>query len=245
MALVAIAALNVAACSTTTPTVRGEGFVINDPFEATNRAVFAFNDGVDDMYIHPIVEGYRTAVPRPARTGISNVLNNLKSPMIIINELLQGDMAGAKNAAVRLSVNTFVGVGGIFDVAASEGIPYESEDFGQTLAVWGVGNGPYVVLPFLGPSSLRDYSGYAVDTVVDPVGWYLSTHDKDSLRTIKFAAGYLQLRDSFKDALVDLKATSFDYYAAVRSSYYQTRAVLIRDQAIDVDSAPTIPDYDE
>lgn len=219
----------------------GDVVEISDPFESSNRRVFAFNNAVDDAVIHPVVKGYRAAVPKPARTGFSNFLRNLKSPVTFANQLLQGDVDGAGDVVVRTAVNTLIGVGGIFDIAGREGIEYEQEDFGQTLGVWGVGHGPYLVVPVLGPSSLRDYAGYAVDSLADPLRWYLFNTDQEWLYYTKVGADYLVLRESLLDVLADLEHSSIDYYAAVRSTYYQRREAMVRDE----NSAVAIPDYDD
>jgi phospholipid-binding lipoprotein MlaA len=222
--LLALTCATLVGCSTTT----AENGV-SDPFEGTNRAVFAFNDAVDDTLIHPIAKSYRAAVPTPARTGVRNFLRNLKSPVILANQLLQGDIKGAGDVVLRAVVNSTVGVGGLFDVAETGGLKYEQEDFGQTLAVWGVGHGPYLVVPVLGPSSVRDYAGYFVDGYADPLRWYLHNTDEEGWYYAKMGADYLDLRESLVDVLADLEASSIDYYAAVRSTYYQRRDALARD----------------
>ena len=158
-------------------------YEISDPFESTNRAVFEFNHVINQAVIHPAVEGYRFVVPDPAREGVSNFLVHLKSPVRFANQLLQGDLEGAGNEALRTVVNTFVGVGGIFDVAGYEGYEY---DFGQTLAVWGVPHGPYLVVPLIGPSSARDYVGYAVDSFADPLRLYLVNTDRAPVFWLRF-----------------------------------------------------------
>ena len=223
------AGLMLAACSTTSE--GGDAGQISDPFEGTNRAVFAFNNAVDDAIIHPVVKGYRTVVPKPGRTGLRNFLRNLKSPVTFTNQVLQGDVKGAGDVAVRTTVNTLLGFGGLIDIAGHEGIEYEQEDFGQTLGVWGVGHGPYIVVPFLGPSSLRDYSGYFVDMLADPLRWYLHNIDEEGWYYAKLGADYLDLRESLIDVLKDLESSSIDYYAAVRSTYAQRRDALVRDQS--------------
>jgi phospholipid-binding lipoprotein MlaA len=184
-------------------------------------------------------------VPRPARTGVKNVLRNLKSPVRFTNQLLQGDVSGAGNELFRTVVNTFVGAGGLFDVAAYEGYAYEHEDFGQTLGVWGVPNGAYVVVPFLGPSSMRDYAGYAVDTFADPLNMYLRNTNQDEWLYARLGAEYFTVRDGLYDVLNDLEASSIDYYAAIRSTYYQNREALIRDRGTSAMSTPAIPDFDD
>lgn len=245
--LAACAGFLLAGCSTIGEGHQANGSLeIHDPFESTNRAVFAFNDVVSDAVVHPVVKGYRAVVPKPARSGVRNFLRNLKSPVILANQLLQGDVDGAENAFVRGVVNTLVGLGGLFDVASKEGIKYEQEDFGQTLGVWGVDHGPYLVVPFIGPSSLRDYTGYAVDSFADPLRWYLHNVDHDGLYYAKLGADYLDLRESLMDVLEDLEASSIDYYAAIRSTYYQRRDALVKDQASDVSQSPIdSPEYNE
>jgi len=218
---------------------------ISDPFEASNRMVFAFNKGVDDVVVNPIIKVYRAVAPSPARAGIKNVLRNLKSPVRFGNQLLQGDLGGAGNEFVRTSINSLLGIGGIFDLAGYEGLEYEQEDFGQTLGVWGIGHGPYVVVPFIGPSSFRDYIGYAVDSFADPLRWYLHNIDEEGWYYAKLGADYLVLRDDLMDILEDLDASSIDYYAATRSTYYQSRAALVNDEAGSVAAAPQIPDFDD
>ncbi len=239
-----LASFVLASCSSTSehPVMAGD-IIISDPLEENNRRVFAFNSAVDKAVIHPVVKGYRTVVPKPARSGLTNFLRNLKSPITFANQVLQGDVEGATNVVLRAVVNTLVGVGGLFDVAGYEGIEYEPEDFGQTLAVWGVDHGPYLVVPFLGPSSMRDYAGYAVDSFADPVRWYLHNIEKESLYYAKAGADYLDLRHSFMDVLEDLEASSIDYYAAVRATYYQRREALVNDE--DPSAAPAFPSYDD
>lgn len=230
------------ACSSGAP---DSNYTVSDPFENTNRAVFSFNSAVDDAVIHPTLRGYRAIVPKPARSGLKNFLINLRSPVRFGNQLLQGDLPGAGNEFVRTSINTLLGVGGIFDIAGYEGLEFETEDFGQTLAVWGVGHGPYLVVPFLGPSSLRDYVGYAVDSFGDPLGLYLRNIDQDGWFYGRLAADYMMLRDDLMDILEDLEFSSIDYYAATRSTYYQGRDALVRDQSGGLSSGPAIPDFDD
>jgi phospholipid-binding lipoprotein MlaA len=224
--LVATTSLVLGACSTTAE----QNGQMSDPFEGTNRTIFAFNKAVDHAVINPVVKGYRYVVPKPARTGVRNVLRNLKSPVTLANEVLQGDVDGAGKVILRAVVNTLVGAGGLFDVAGKEGYEYEQEDFGQTLGVWGVPHGPYLVLPLLGPSSTRDYAGYIVDSFADPLRWYLFNTDNEGWYYAKVGVEYLDLRESLMDVLNELERSSIDYYAAVRSTYYQRRDALVRDQ---------------
>ncbi len=226
--------------------IHESGIIIYDPMEEQNRKVMAFNQAVDSAIIHPIVKGYRVVVPQPARSGVRNFLRNLRSPITLANQLLQGDMAGARDALLRVTINTTVGIGGIFDVAGYEGIEYEPEDFGQTLAVWGVDHGPYMVVPFIGPSSMRDYSGYFADSMADPLRWYLFNQDQKLLYAGKFTADYMDIRDSLMDTLNEVEESSIDYYAAIRSIYYQNRQALINDQEGTAQtSIPAIPYYED
>jgi len=243
--------LSLSSCaSSDSANVVDSGNMIYDPFEEYNRAVTKFNYAVDHTVIYPVLEGYRTITPKPARNSIQNVMKNLRSPINLINQLLQGDLAGAHDVVVRAVVNSTIGIGGIFDVAGYEGIPYESEDFGQTLAVWGVGNGPYIVLPFFGASNLRDYTGLLADSAMDPLNWYLYNTDKEDLSYALAGTNYLLLRDSLYDSMKDMESSSFDYYAAIRSAYYQYRKSAILDTTSwsnqeRFEELPDIPDFDD
>lgn len=215
---------------------------IADPMEGFNRAVFSFNDAADQVLVRPIAQGYRAVVPQPARTGLRNFLRNLRAPVNLANEVLQGDMQGAGNVLTRTTVNTLLGFGGLIDIAAMEGLPYDQEDFGQTLAVWGVGHGGYMVIPVLGPSSLRDGTGLAVDMVLDPMNWYFYnvSPENEGWRYARAAADGLVKREELLDALDDLRRNSFDYYAAMRSAYVQRRAAQVQDLGA---GGAAIPDY--
>jgi phospholipid-binding lipoprotein MlaA len=215
--------------------------VISDPFESYNRAIFKFNDAFDQHIVLPVIKGYQAVVPKPARTGVHNALTNLKSPVTIANQILQGDFGGAGQASVRMIVNTLVGFGGLMDVAAAEGIKHEPEDFGQTLAVWGVGNGPYVVPPILPPTTLRDGTAALVDMYADPVGLWMRNTDRDGLAWGVRGASIVDARSELSQALADLRKNSIDYYATIRSAYYQRRAAEIGDAKRPVDA--DIPNY--
>ena len=202
-----------------------------DPFEPYNRAVFAFNNGVDYVLLDPLTEAYRFVVPDVFRLAISNFLTHIKAPVYLANELLQGDLDGAGLVTKRFVLNSFTGFGGIVDTASWEGMTYEPEDFGQTLAVWGVGSGPYMVLPLFGPSTTRDGFGLLGDMVLDPINWYTwdSVHENTDIDTIRTAATIMTTKDQFLDLQNDLKRNSLDYYAATRSVWLQRRQSLIND----------------
>jgi phospholipid-binding lipoprotein MlaA len=193
--------------------------------------------------LEPVAKGYRKATPEAGRIVVRNFLRNLNSPTIIGNELLQGDLKGAGNATARVVINTLAGFGGILDLAEQGGIEYQPEDFGQTLAKWGVGDGMYIMIPLLGPSSLRDASGQLVDSYADPLRMYLFNIDEEHLHYTRVAASVVSKREELIEVIDDLRRNSFDYYAAVRSAYYQHRQALINDQS--GATSPEIPEYDD
>ena len=224
---------------------------VNDPLEPINRAVFAFNGVVDTVLLKPIAKGYRMIVPELARDGISNFLANLKSPVNAFNQLLQGDFEAVGETTLSFVINTTLGVGGLGDVASSQlGLENEEEDFGQTLAVWGVPDGPYVVWPILGPSNARDSVGFVADLASDPLNWYVNRTDKDWINYTRAGLTVLDTKARLMDPLDEIQANSLDYYAAIRSVYTQFRRAQINDTAnSDVmaggSSSVQIPDYDE
>lgn len=217
---------------------------VNDPLEPINRGIFWFNEGVDIVLIKPAAKVYRTVLPTPAQKGVRNVLRNLRSPLDLTNQLLQGDWHGAGNVFRRFVINTTVGLGGLIDVAADKGMPYEYESLDQTLAVWGVPEGPYLVLPLLGSSSLRDATGLAGEFLADPVSNYASNTDRDWFNYTRAGLTALDTRAEYIEAIDDIKRNSFDYYASMRSLYRQRRDGWIRDGKPDVEQMPEIPDYE-
>ena len=220
MAFVVTAAL-LSACSTAR---QGD---VADPIEGLNRGIFKFNDAVDTAVLKPVAEGYRAGVPKPARVGVRNVLRNLKSPTVVANDVLQGNLTHAGNDVTRFFANTLFGLGGLIDVAGSEGVKYNEEDFGQTLGTWGVHSGPYLVLPFFGPSTVRDTTGLVVDAYTDPLRLWMSNTDRNAVNYGRFAVAAVDKREELLDVLADLKKNSIDYYAATKSAYIQKRAALV------------------
>lgn len=216
----------------------------NDPLEPVNRGIFWFNEGLDTVLLRPTAKVYRTVLPDPARTGIRNVLRNLRSPLDLANQLLQGDVPGAGNVIKRFVINSTVGLAGLIDVAAEKGIPYEYESLDQTFAVWGVPEGPYLVLPVLGSSSLRDAFGTAGEFFADPISNYASNTDRTWISYTRAGLYAIDTRSEYLDALDDVKRNSFDYYASMRSLYRQRRDGWIRDGKADMTQMPDIPDYD-
>ncbi|WP_439817302.1 MlaA family lipoprotein [Zavarzinia sp. CC-PAN008] len=248
-----LALLGLAACATppdpSDPEAVAEFEALNDPLEPLNRYFFSVNMFLDHVLLRPAAEIYRGVIPSPGRRVVSNFLDNLGQPLILINDVLQGDFEGAGDTALRFATNTTVGVAGMFDVATDWGIPSHNEDFGQTLAVYGLGDGPYLVLPFLGPTNPRDGVGDAVDGFLDPLSYFYWTNHRNMIGTVVSGVSIIDARARNFEEINDLERTSIDFYAAVRSLYRQNRAALINDgtptdQAIGsglVDASPVAP----
>jgi phospholipid-binding lipoprotein MlaA len=219
------------ACATTPPP-GGEvdAYAANDPIEPVNRAVFSFNTAADDYVIRPVAQAYRDYLPDGVRTSIHSFLNNLRAPVIFANDALQGQGKLAGDTFGRFWVNTFLGLGGFIDVGTKIGIPYHNADFGQTLGTWGVGSGPYLVLPILGPSNPRDTVGIVADTLGDPVRGALHAQGDagDGAQLGRSVVSGIDLRSRNIDLLDRIRSTSLDYYATIRSAYDQRRAAEIR-----------------
>ncbi len=235
--------LSLAGCSTTNTASLDQE--VYDPMEGYNRAMFAFNDAVDTIFLEPVARGYRFVAPQPVRTGVRNFLRNLRSPIQVANQTLQGDLSGAGRDVVRFALNSTAGVLGLIDIAAMAGLEYEYEDFGQTLGVWGLGHGPYVVLPIMRPSSMRDATGLLVDAYADPLRIYLYNTHNEGWHYARLGLTALSTREELLDVLDDLQKNSFDYYAAMRSTYIQRRDALVRDEDPELAAGPSIPDFDE
>lgn len=215
---------------------------VYDPIEPFNRGVFAFNNVLDKIIIEPVATVYNTIVPDFVRDAVQNFMRNLKSPLIIANNLLQGNIGGAGAATARFIINTTAGIGGLVDVASAQGFSYVPEDFGQTLATWGFGDGFYLVLPVLGPSSLRDTAGLAGDYLADPVRIYAHNTDNDWIYYTRNVVEAVDTRSRLLKSIRDLRRNSIDYYAAMRSAYSQKRHALIKNQDPE---KMDIPAYDE
>ena len=195
----------------------------NDPFEPTNRVIFQFNRGLDALIFKPLAQAYVTVVPEPGRRSLRNVLNNLRSPVILANDILQAEISRAGVTIGRFLINSTLGLAGLFDVADDFGLPFHDEDFGQTLAVWGVPEGPFIMLPVFGPSNPRDAIGKAVDTFFDPL-WYVFDHnDIEYAALIRSMVDGIDRRAQVLDLLDEIERTSLDFYATIRSLYRQRR----------------------
>ncbi|HEY2069621.1 MAG TPA: VacJ family lipoprotein [Rhizomicrobium sp.] len=209
----------------------------NDPFEPMNRAIFNMNQGFDKAVLLPVAQGYVDVVPEGARDSVHNFLSNLDIPVTFANDVLQGEFTRAGQSVGRFTINTTLGLGGLFDVAARWGIPPHSEDFGQTLGVWGVGEGPYLVLPFFGPDPPRDAGGQIVDIFLDPTT-YIQIRGHLYWSAGREVASAMDLRSRSIDDLDSIERSSVDYYASVRSLYRQHRNNEIRNGKPDVNALP-------
>lgn len=210
---------------TNDPEARAELAKINDPWEPFNRAVFEFNRAMDKVLLRPLAEAYRGVVPEFGRDMVKNFLDNLRSPVILANDILQGEKDRAGETGSRLMANTIVGLGGLFNVTDIE---FHNEDFGQTLAVWGMNEGPYLVLPLLGPSPIRDTLGLVGDTLMDPVVWYAHDTDRYAINWVRFGTRAVDTRSRNIETLDEIERGAIDFYATVRSLYRQRRNDEIR-----------------
>ena len=221
-AIVCLSSLLVAACATMP---RDASLPISDPHEATNRQVLAINQ----QTLGPLSEVVKTAIPGPVHDRLHDLDSNLKEPRIFVNNVLQLRMDAAAYTAGRFVINTTFGLGGLFDVAGREGTGQQSGDFGQTLFVWGVSDGPYVVLPYMGPATTRDAFGSIVDMAADPLGWLIGAKIASTAMHVAVSAGTMSLDAA--DRLGQLKQAedaSIDFYSFIRSGYYQTRRAELR-----------------
>ena len=211
--------------STSDPEARAELAAINDPWESFNRAVFELNRGLDRALLKPVAQAYRGVVPEFGRDMVKNFLNNLRSPVILANDILQGEKDRAGETGSRMLANTAIGLGGVFNVTDIE---FHNEDFGQTMAVWGFGEGPYLVLPLLGPSPIRDTVGLIGDSLMDPVVWHARRNEQYAITWVRFGMRAIDTRSRNIETLDEIERGAIDFYATVRSLYRQRRNDEIR-----------------
>jgi len=219
-----------------------------DPLEGLNRGVYGFNTVVDDAVLKPVAQGYVAVVPRPARQCVANVFGNLSDVWSSFNSFIQGRGHEAINSAGRVVLNSTMGVFGCFDLATGQGVPRVRNDFGQTLGVWGVGSGPYVVLPLLGPSTVRDTGGLVVDSVVNPVA--IGQLDNVRLRNTLFGVYIISTRAGLLDVGNLVNDVAIDPYSFTRDAYLQRREAQIRrygpgSQAGGADNYAPLPNYND
>lgn len=237
LGLVLVLSINIANAQTAEDPIAGEAEAVAsspvaapkevDPWQGFNRKMFAFNDTIDKYLLRPVAVGYKAVMPDPLEKGVTNIFSNVLEVPSIINGVLQADVGGAAHDTGRLLVNTTLGLGGLLDVAKHMNLPADDhEDFGQTLAVWGVGSGPYLVLPFLGPSNVRDGAS-------SPVNWYLDpTTYIEHVPTLNTVKGTSIL--STRANLIPLEENlTGDKYTFIRDVYLQRRAYLINDGEVE------------
>jgi phospholipid-binding lipoprotein MlaA len=212
----------------------------NDPYEATNRQIFDLNLKIDRLMLRPNAERYVTYVPEGTRDAIHNALDNLHAPVVFANDVLQGEPKRASRTAGRFLVNSTIGLAGVFDVGTRLGIEAHEEDFGQTLAVWGAGEGPYLVLPLLGPSNPRDAIGKGVDLAMDPLMYIKVKRHVLWAASLEYAT-ILDERARNLEAFDDIERTSLDFYATARSLYRQHRESEIRNGMPESNPATNLP----
>jgi phospholipid-binding lipoprotein MlaA len=217
----AVFAIALGACATPPedPVARQAFEAQNDPLEPFNRYMFDINMALDDLVINPLATMYVEGIPEPYRNGVRNFLQNLRMPITILNSALQGDGENTVDSAVSFFINTTAGLGGIFDIPGNFDKEPRREDFGQTLGVWGMGEGPYLVLPLVGPSGVRDGIGLGVDIATDPTTYVFS----GAFSYVTTGAAAIQFRSDTKAEYDSLRRTSVDFYATLRSLYRQIR----------------------
>ncbi|MFZ2628868.1 MAG: VacJ family lipoprotein [Rugosibacter sp.] len=196
-----------------------------DPIEGFNRAMYAFNDGLDKAVIKPVAKGYDAVLPNPVRTGVTNFFGNIADLFIGVNNLLQGKVSDGGGDLGRVAVNTTVGVLGVFDVASRMGLEKHEEDFGQTFGRWGMGSGAYVVLPLFGPRTVRDTGGLVLDVATDPVGYIDHVPTRNTLLTLRAINDRADLLPAEKV----VEEAALDKYSYIRDAYLQRRRSLVYD----------------
>ena len=213
-----------------------------DPLEGLNRGIYKFNDTADKAVIKPIAGAYKAVVPSTLRTGVNNFFDNLGTLITFFNNVLQFKFSHAMDDAGRFVVNSTFGVLGLIDVASMDNIPHHSEDFGQTLGHWGLGSGPYLVLPFIGPSSVRDATGFAVDfTAFYPISYIEDVRTRNHLLVL----GFIDTRAQYLPASDLLDEAALDPYSFMRDAYLQRRENQVTDGQAQREEDPFFDQYYE
>lgn len=200
----------------------------NDPLESLNRVIFGFNEAIDTIFINPIAWVYTTIFPESLQLSFEYILRNMNEPIVFVNNVLQGDGEGARITLGRFLINSTIGLGGALNVADYCDLPYKKEDFGQTLASWGVDPGPYMVIPLLGPSNGRDTLGRVGDFLFDPINWWTFFTDNVTYGTGRTGGQILAARAGNLSIFKRLQQDSLDYYATTRTWYSERREALRR-----------------
>lgn len=249
---ICLVSLALSACASTsdpyapdTPTARIDtlGTNVYDPFEPFNRVLFEINDTLDKTVLKPVAYVYRN-LPTPARDGVRNFFNNLREPITITNDLLQGQLKFAGISLTRFVVNSTVGLAGVIDVANNLGLAPHYEDFGQTLGFYGVGEGPYLFIPFLGPSNLRDSTGLISSGLINQ-SIYAAADINDGVLYTSYVLNGIDLRERSLEFGDNIEQSSIDYYASLRNLYTQKRRSDIDNGKININDLPDLDDYDD
>jgi phospholipid-binding lipoprotein MlaA len=215
-----------------------------DPFESFNRGIFAFNEGLDKVVLKPVAKGYKAIMPEPINQGVTNFFSNLDDVIVIANDLLQFKLTQAASDTGRILLNSTVGFLGFFDVASKVGLNKHDEDFGQTLGYWGLGNGPYLVLPLFGPSSARDAFGLGTDTFLDPLYYYAGS--TSGVKTaVPYATKVVDERSDLLAAEKVLDTAALDKYTYLRDAYLARREYLVYDGNPPEDQADDLDLFDD
>lgn len=240
---VLVMAGTLAGCATPPPASDKEALAdfrrTNDPLEPTNRVFYAINNAIDEVVLRPIAVGYLNAVPTPVRNSVHNALANLNAPVVLANDMMQGKPRRAGDTLARFVINSTAGVGGLFDVAKGAGYPGHDADFGETMAIWGVPEGPFLYLPILGPTDPRDAAGYGIDVALSPFTWVGQGHTVANLGYVQYGMTAVDIRSSLVPDLEKVKEQALDPYATFRSLYRQHRHAQI--EAIRKDDRHTVP----
>ncbi|MFQ5562135.1 MAG: VacJ family lipoprotein [Parvularculaceae bacterium] len=217
---------------------------VPDPWEGFNRKMFSTHLFLDHNILVPAAKAYRAVTPKKGRKGIRKFLHNARTPVILINDIFQGEWKRAGKTTSRFVINSTIGFLGFADPAAHMGIESHDEDFGQTLATWGVSSGPYLFLPLLGPSSIRDGFGAGVDLALDPLIWIRTDPAKYARYTRAGVTG-MSVREPLIEPLEDIEEKSLDYYASLRSFYLQARKREINNGRTTYEDLPDIGEFEE
>ncbi|WP_300380534.1 VacJ family lipoprotein [Henriciella sp.] len=239
-----IAALTLSACATTE--TQANSSEVYDPWEGWNRGVYQFNETVDKAAIGPVADAYRVATPGFFREGVHNFLTNLRQPVVFANTILQGNANASGETFGRFLINSTAGVAGVFDVASTLGVAEHDEDFGQTLGVWGVDEGPFLILPLMGPSNLRDTFGLGVDNAFDPLN-YIEYEDPDlddQIGVGRAIIGAISTRARLDEQIETLRSQP-EPYIALRRTYTSQRRAAVRNGEIEDDPYKDLPDFDD
>ena len=223
-------AMLLAGCATppSDPAERAQFEQANDPLEPLNRKILDLNLLIDRILLKPVAKVYIAVLPQQGRDAFKRALDNMKEPVVVINNVLQGAPDRAGIAAGRFLVNSTLGIAGLLDQAGAWGLKKETGDFGQTLFAWGLPGGPYLVVPLLGPANPRDLFGMGIDSYIDPFSYLATVKDLDDLQIGRFVADGIDQRARAMDVLDDLEKNSLDFYAQLRSLSQQNRAAELR-----------------